>query len=386
MDAEMVQKLRIGFAMEQTLGHVAYGLSLRAALAKRRDVECEWLDVPFKADGIGRVPLIGTNWTVRGSLRAASAIARSHAERRLDALFVHTQTIGLFSGPFMAKIPTLLSVDATPINYDDLAHYYGDKVHPAPIERVKRWAHRAVMQKSRWFTSWSHWAKDSLVRDYGVDAEKITVIHPGTVLGNFPAPDTRTSRNGGPLRVLFVGGDFPRKGGDLLLEVERVLRGKIELHLVTGADVPPGPGVFVYRGLKPHSPELLRRYAEADVFVLPTRADCLAVVLGEAMASSLPIITTRVGAHAEAVEDGKSGYVIDVDDVAALKDRLERLAGDSEAALKMGRRAREIGAERFDMEKNANRILDILVALSSGEAPGKTRAATNGAQTTSLRT
>jgi hypothetical protein len=376
--------LRIGFAMEQTLGHVAYGLSLRAALAKRSDVECQWLDVPFAADGIGRVPLLGTNWTVRGSLRAARAIAGANAERPLDALFVHTQTIGLFSAPFMAKIPTLMSVDATPMNYDDLAHYYGDRVHPPPIERVKLWAHRAVMKRSRWFTTWSQWAKDSLIRDYGVAGDKITVIHPGTVLGNFPAPETRRPKRGGPLQVLFVGGDFPRKGGDLLLEAERALRGKIELHLVTGADVPASPGVSVYRGLKPHSPELLRRYAEADVFVLPTRADCLAVVLGEAMASSLPIITTRVGAHAEAVEDGKSGFVIDVDDAQALRDRLERLAADPELSHRMGQRAREIGAERFDMEKNANRILDILVTLrrsTNGDA-----VAAGGAQTTNFRT
>jgi glycosyltransferase involved in cell wall biosynthesis len=359
----MKRPLRIGFAMEQTLGHVAYGLSLRAALSKRTDVECHWLDVPFSKDGIGRVPVLGSNWTVRGSLRAARAIARCHRERRLDALFVHTQTIGLFSGGFMANIPTLMSVDATPVNYDDLAHHYGDRVHSSPVERVKLWAHRSVMRRSRWFTTWSQWAKDSLVTDYGVERDKITVIHPGTVLNNFPAPETRKARSGGPLRVLFVGGDFPRKGGDLLLEVESSMRGKIELHLVTGADVPTSPGVFVYRGLKPHSPELLRRYAEADVFVLPTRADCLAVVLGEAMASSLPIVTTRVGAHAEAVEDGKSGYVIDVDDREALRDRLERLAADPEALLRMGRRAREIGAERFDMEKNANRILDILLGL-----------------------
>jgi glycosyltransferase involved in cell wall biosynthesis len=360
---KMKRPLRIGFAMEQTLGHVAYGLSLRKALAKRDDVECHWLDVPFSKDGLGRIPVIGSNWTVRGSVRAARAIARSHGERGLDALFVHTQTIGLFSGGLMSKIPTLMSVDATPVNYDELARHYGDVVHAAPIERVKLWAHRAVMRRTRWFTTWSQWAKDSLVRDYGVAADKVTVIHPGSVLANFPAPNTRRKREGGPLRVLFVGGDFPRKGGDLLLEAEKALRGKIELHLVTGADVPTSPGVFVYRGLKPHSPELLRRYAEADVFVLPTRADCLAVVLGEAMASSLPIITTKVGAHAEAVEDGKSGYVIDVDDIDALRDRLERLANDAELVLRMGRRAREVGEERFDMDKNANRIADILVGL-----------------------
>jgi glycosyltransferase involved in cell wall biosynthesis len=122
--------------------------------------------------------------------------------------------------------------------------------------------------------------------------------------------------------------------------------------------------VFVYRGVKPHSPELLRLYADSDVFVLPTRADCLAVVLGEAMASSLPIITTRVGAHAEAVLEGESGFVLAVDDAEGLRDRIERLARDPDLATRMGKKSRQIGEERFDMEKNANRMADLLVRMA----------------------
>lgn len=357
-------KRRIGFVIEQALGHVAYGLGLRDALKDRADLECVWIDVPFPAGRFGRIPGIGNNWTVRGSLRAERAIAETRRHTALDGLFIHTQTISLFSGRHMAAVPTLLSLDATPLNYDELAHHYRDRVHPPAIERAKLLAHRTVMRNVRRFTTWSNWAKTSLTDNYGVAADSITVIHPGTVLSRFPDPRQRRVRRDGPLRALFVGGDFPRKGGDLLLDVWRQrLRGKVELHLVTGADVTPEDGVFVYRGLRPLSPELLRRFAEADVFVLPTRGDCLAVVLGEAMAASLPIITTRVGAHGEAVEDGASGFLIDVDSAEALGDRLERLAGDRDLAETMGRRAREIGEARFDMNRNANRIADMLIDI-----------------------
>jgi glycosyltransferase involved in cell wall biosynthesis len=221
------------------------------------------------------------------------------------------------------------------------------------------------MRRATAFTTWSRWAKDSLVQDYAVPADKITVVHPGTVLSNYPDPAQRANRVDGPLRVLFVGGDFVRKGGDLLLQVFRQhLRGRCELHLVTASDVPEEEGVHVYRGLKPHSPELLTRYRECDVFVLPTRGDCLAMVLGEAMASCLPIITTRVGAHAEAVEDGKSGYVLSVDDGEGLRDRLERLCQDRALTAALGQRSRQIGQEKFDMQTNANRIADILVSIA----------------------
>jgi glycosyltransferase involved in cell wall biosynthesis len=119
----------------------------------------------------------------------------------------------------------------------------------------------------------------------------------------------------------------------------------------------------VHRGLKPQSPELLRLYAEADVFVLPTRADCFGVVLGEAMAASLPIVTTRVAAIPEAVEDNESGFVIEPDDAEALRDRLERLVSDPELRARMGRCARRIGEERFDINKNAERIADLLLEI-----------------------
>jgi glycosyltransferase involved in cell wall biosynthesis len=360
-------KPRIGFALEQSLGHVAYGMSLRHALESRTDLECVWLEVPYATGAFGRVPALGKNWTVRGSVRARRAIAAAHRERPLDALFINTQTIGLLAGSYMQKIPTLMSLDATPKNYDELTPWYGDRVHPAPVERAKLMAHRAVMRHARWFTTWSQWAKDSLVRDYGVDGRRVTILPPGTTLSNFPAKPRE--RRPGPLRLLFVGGDFKRKGGDLLLDLhQNYLRESCELHLVTGAELPARDGVHVYRGVKPHSPELLRLYAEADVFVLPTRADCLAVVLGEAMASSLPIITTRVGAHAEAVVEGESGFVLDVDDLAGLRDRLERFVRDPELAVRMGERSRRVAEERFDMDKNANRIADLLVQLARDPA------------------
>jgi glycosyltransferase involved in cell wall biosynthesis len=357
----------VGFVIEQALGHVAYGLGLRQALSDRTDMECVWLDIPFGEGHIGKVPVIGRNWTVRGSLRAERAIAGARRQRRLDALFIHTQTISLFSAVHMARVPTLLSLDATPLNYDELAHHYRDRVHPPAIERAKLLAHRAVMRQVRRFTTWSQWAKDSLTRDYGARADHVTVLAPGTVLSHFPDPKARPPRREGPLRALFVGGDFVRKGGDLLVRVWRErLRGKVELHLVTGAELTPEDGLHVYRGLRPLSPELLQRYADADVFVLPTRADCLAVVLGEAMAASLPIVTTRVGAHAEAVENGGSGFLIDTDSAGALGDSLERLAADPALREGMAARSRQIGEERFDMNRNANRIGDMLVELASG--------------------
>ena len=358
-------KPRVGFVLEQALGHVAYGMSLRQALSKRGDIECEWLEVSFDDEGFGRVPLLGKSYALRGNVRARRQIAGAHRRRPLDALFVHTSMIGLLSLDYMRAIPTMLSLDATPLNYDELGAWYGHKKQNRWVERAKLLVHRAVMRRARTVTTWSQWAKDSLVRDYGVAADAVSVIPPGTTLSNFPDPSTRGPRRPGPMRILFVGGDFVRKGGDLLLDVFRKhLRRSCELHMVTNADIPTGDGVWSYRGIKPHSPDLLALCAEADVFAFPTRADCFGVVLSEAMASSLPIVTTRVAAIPEAITDGQSGFVIESGDAEALRDRLERLAASPDLRARMGRSSRRVGEDRFDMDKNANRIADLLLELS----------------------
>jgi glycosyltransferase involved in cell wall biosynthesis len=135
------------------------------------------------------------------------------------------------------------------------------------------------------------------------------------------------------------------------------LKERAELHLVTNYPVPPQAGVFHYSNLPPNSETLVNLYRNADIFALPTRADCLAVVLGEAMAASLPIITTNVGAHSEAVRDGCTGIIIPRDDIDSLSCALERLVDDAELRREMGTNARCLAEERFDARKNARLIV-----------------------------
>jgi glycosyltransferase involved in cell wall biosynthesis len=281
------------------------------------------------------------------------------ATAEIHALFVHTLTVSLLASGAYERIPTIFSTDATPIILDSIAAAYGHKRQPEPVERIKLWLTRRVLQKARAYVSWSEWGKDSLVRDYGVDGSKVEVITPGTDLELFGWQ--KPAASSGKVRILFVGGDFERKGGDLLLHVLRErLNGKAELHLVTGADVPCQDDVFVYRGLTANSPPLLELFRTADIFALPTRADCLAMVLGEAMASSLPIVTTSVGAHVEAVQDGKTGFVVAPGDALALGDALVNLVENPSMRRQMGEAGRQLAEERFNARANAKRILELM--------------------------
>jgi glycosyltransferase involved in cell wall biosynthesis len=257
----------------------------------------------------------------------------------------------------------ILSLDATPINFDSIGAYYQHKADPASrSEALKRALYRRVFASASSLTAWSQWAKDSLRDDYGVDPDRVTVIPPGVDLSLFPyterLPDTPQERR---TKILFVGGDFERKGGPLLLACMRAgLAEQCDLHVVTTSQIPRTPHVHVYRDLGPNDPRLVRLYRESDIFALPTYADCLAVVLAEAMASGLPIVTTSVGAQAEAVRDGRSGFIIPPGNEMMLGRALGRLASDAELRRAMGREGRAIAESRFDAQTNVRGLTDVV--------------------------
>jgi glycosyltransferase involved in cell wall biosynthesis len=189
------------------------------------------------------------------------------------------------------------------------------------------------------------------------------------------------------VRILFVGGDFERKGGRLLLACMRAgLAERCELHVVTGQPIPETPGVSVYHGLGPNDPRLLALYRSADIFALPTSGDCLAVVLGEALASGLPIVTTSVAGQPEAVRDGRTGIIVPPGDAQELGRALRRLVDDPALRRRMGRAARLDAEARFDARKNAERLLDVIDrGIARRRARSRTRQASTYGRATSVR-
>ena len=171
-----------------------------------------------------------------------------------------------------------------------------------------------------------------------------------------------------PVRVLFVGGDFVRKGGEQLLEAfsSASFDRPAELHLVTNHALESRPNnVFVHRGLGPNSPQLLRLFEMADLFVLPSFAECLAVVLMEATAAGLPVITTDVGALAEAVEPEQSGLVLEAGDTRALRASLDLLIGDPMRRQRMGQAGHALAQRKFHAQRNNHALLDLVVQAAA---------------------
>src|SRR5262249_14967359 len=191
--------------------------------------------------------------------------------------------------------------------------------------RLREAAYAAYLRRASAVHAWTDWAARSLRSDYGVPESRIHVLPPGVDTSYWKPPAAK--REPTLPWVLFVGGDFERKGGGRLLDVYRErLRGRCELHFVTrpGAFTPE-PGIHLHTGLHTNEPSLLRLYQSCDVMAIPTQADCFSMAGLEAMSSGLPVVTCPVGGVAELFTDGKEGYFVAPGDGQALAGALETL-------------------------------------------------------------
>ncbi len=352
---------RIAFLIEQALGHKTFSQNLQRIAQADPEILAHWWPVAFgPQSSLEKLPGIRHNWSLRGSLQARRLIQQGE---RADLYFFHTQVISLFSAgwPGLAA-PVVISLDATPRNYDELGAAYGHRVGNPVVEKIKFGLNRHALQSATRLVAWSEWTRRSLVNDYGVLPARIEVILPGTDVSAWARPAQSLRPVGSKLRLLFVGGDWERKGGPLLLEVfRRSLKDFYELHIVTSREtrLEAQDSLFVHYDLAPNSPALREQFWLADLFVLPTKGDCVPNVLMEAAAAGLPVVSTSVGAIPELVREGETGFLVAPGDATALSERLLLLAQNPDLRLELASQNRAWAETHFDLARNGQRILNL---------------------------
>ena len=349
--------------------------NLRSYVESRKDVAARWLEIPRPvSSGSGSIEKLFDNWTLRASIRTASAIRELRRNGTIirGAFFNHLTAVSLL--PYRKSIPSILSLDITPVLLNRDTEWYRHEGFRTKgfAERLSRsWTSRTYAAM-RYLLPWSQFAGDSLVADYGVAPDRIMVQPPGIDLSFWKPADRPVERVEGRLTVLFVGGDFVRKGGDTLLELAagEAFR-DVEFHFVTGPFSGRAPAnVHIHQGVLPNSRALLDLYETSDVFVLPTRADYTPNVVVEALAMGLPVITTNVGGLWELVREGNDGFIIPPSAGDILGNRLLRLKSNPALLQQFKRNARKHAENTFDIGAIGARIVDLLREVGRpGRAP-----------------
>jgi glycosyltransferase involved in cell wall biosynthesis len=208
-------------------------------------------------------------------------------------------------------------------------------------------------------------ASADYVRSFGVPEELIAEAPNAVDAATFAAAaGDRAGR--AECTFLYVGRLDPEKGLDLLLRAFREVPGRLVLVGTGGEEArlhEHADGRVRFAGAATQE-EVAAAYAEADVFVLPSRSEPWGMVLNEAAAAGLPIVTTEeVGAAEDLVEEGENGFRVPAGDEQALAQALRRLAEDEPFRLRAGERSRELVA-RFTPEAWAEGVAGLAKRLA----------------------
>ena len=224
----------------------------------------------------------------------------------------------------------------------------------------------------------SEWAAESAVSDYGVDPAKIRVIPFGA---NLPVSRTDVeidriiaNRRGDLCRLLFVGVDWKRKGGDTALRIVKRLNDlgiRAELTIVGATpDIPEkmkdlvNVVGFISKSTEQGREALQQLFASSHFLLMPSRAECFGVVFAEAAAFGVPSIATNVGGIPAVVLEGVNGYTFSPTSIVEdATNRIVELWEDARRYDELCRSAFEDARTRLTWEASGRKIAQVLAEV-----------------------
>lgn len=315
------------------------------------------------ARGVQLVRETVTEVTIRRPVASLLRVARSAAMLRRERVDVlHVNEFGwnldvVLAAP-LAQVPVVLHVH----NPLDVAARNLDRLAATRVVFVSEAHRRATGHLDRI-------AARSLVLHNPVDIERFE-----------SGRDIRESLGLAPSSVVVatVCQLTPNKALDVLLAVARELVPRWpELHFVVAgragigheayadgiraeAALPPLLGRVHFLGSRTDVPDIL---ASSDLFFLPTRSETFGIVVAEAMAASLPVVTTNVGGIPEIVRSEAEGIVLEPDDVPGFVGALDALLADPEQRRALGAAGRRSLEGRFDRATFARALESLYASL-----------------------
>lgn len=260
-------------------------------------------------------------------------------------------------------------------------YVHGEELNTASTSRELTWLTRRVLRRAGYIIANSRNTAGLLRERWQVPAERIEVMHPGVDVACFqPAPPAEDLRQrfgwAGRRVVLTVGRLQKRKGHDILIRALPLVRATIPdvLYAIAGA----GEEESHLRELvakerldehvqflgEPSDEELVRRYQQCDLFVLPNRAveddiEGFGIVLLEAQACGKAAVAGASGGTAETMRIPESGRVVNCDAPEPLAKLLIELLEDADLRRRMGEAGRRWVVDTFDYDKLARQAEQI---------------------------
>jgi colanic acid/amylovoran biosynthesis glycosyltransferase len=234
-----------------------------------------------------------------------------------------------------------------------------------------------LVEAARVVVTETDYAEKFLRERFPERADRIHRIYNGLTLAEFG----RATFSSDPALIVAIGRLIAKKGfanlihaSALLVDRERSFRceifgdGPLENQLRAQIEELGLQERVQLLGAKPQ-PEIKERLANASVFVMPSMPeadggmDNLPTVIMEAMATGLPVVSTRIGGIPEMVIDNQTGFLVQPEDAVALAGAIERVTNDRSLGRKLGQAGYERSQKLFSIEKN---VRELYALLSNG--------------------
>ncbi len=370
----MQQQTSVGRATRVVLAHRGDALvpHLAAALAERYvsagEVHTELNRAERLLVAAGTVRPVRRLWAERFfKSNLAVGLRSRRAERNVSAIDRPFDAIVQVHALFELTHPsTAIYVDCT--HQQSIRHW--PDWNPLRGRALRTWLQRERRQyhAASHLFAFSAEARDSLVNDYDVPPEQVSVVGAGVNFADLPTA-AQLAAPGAPRSasqtILFVGNDFERKGGPGLLEAFRLVRQRVpgaRLQIVgTKHPIAPQDGVEVLGRVNGRA-AMSQLYGEAAVFCVMSFFDPFPLVVLEAMAHGLPVVAAPTNGVPEMVLDGTTGLLIKhgPDEVNRLADALVELLEQPDRAARLGAAGRRRVEERFLWQHVVDRMAPAL--------------------------
>jgi glycosyltransferase involved in cell wall biosynthesis len=200
---------------------------------------------------------------------------------------------------------------------------------------------------------------------YGIPARKLNTFYIGIDVGKFkPGPIPHHAR---PARILFVGRLIEKKGCEYLLRAMQLVKARVpeaQLRLIGEGPLRKNlEQLSSQLGIAAHfagalSAELVKAELDnARVLCLPSvqatngDAEGLPIILLEAQAAGLPVVSSALGGAKEGILDGRSGFQCEEKDIFVIADRLVEILSNPHMAFEMGSAGRQFVSDKFDIHR-----------------------------------
>ena len=274
------------------------------------------------ANRIARLQRRLTGWHVVPSQTLLAARANA---RIIRAALARTQPDILFA-PAGSTLIAALETDL-PIAYTSdatvqrMIGYYGHftDMSRSTLRQVQA-LEQAAIDRSDLMIYPTDWVARSAIEHYGADPAKIEILPYGANLSEEPDREAALApRRAGPVKIIFVGVDWVRKGGDIAVAALADLRARgsdAEMTIVGCVPPPevPRDGLTIIPFLDKNDPGQARQlsevYTAADLLLVPTRSECYGIVFCEAAAHGVPSIANATGGVTGVIAEGVTGHTL----------------------------------------------------------------------------